>query len=144
MEFWNCLLPLGPDYFVVILQSKSVSAYKTTILLVMLDGFEKWSVILREERWLRVFENTVLRFVPRRDEVIGEWRRLRNEKLYDLYVTNIYSVNPRRMKWMGHAACTEVRRGAYRALVGRRERSRPLGRPRRKWEGNIKMYLKEM
>jgi hypothetical protein len=92
---------------------------------------------------MRVFENRVLRriFGPKRDEVTGEWRRLHNEELYALYSSlNIIRVmKSRRLRWAGHVARMGERRGAYRALVGKPEGRRPLGRPRRKWEDNIKM-----
>ena len=72
-------------------------------------GCETWSLTLREERKLRVFDNMVLRgiFVPRRDKVTGEWRRLHNEELNDLYCSpNIVRViKSRRMRWAGHVAC---------------------------------------
>ena len=74
-----------------------------------------WSLTLREERKLRVFENMVLRriFGPRRNEVMGEWRRLHNEELNDLYSSpNIVRViKSRRMRWAGHVACMGVERG---------------------------------
>jgi len=92
---------------------------------------------LREERKLRVFENMVLRriFEPRRDEVTGEWRRLHNEELNDLYPSpNIVRViKSRRMRWAGHVARMGEERGVYRVLVGKPEGKRPLGRPRRRW-----------
>ena len=84
-------------------------------MLVVLYGCETWSLTLREERKLRVFENMVLRriFVPRRDEVTGEWRILHNEKLNDLYSSpNIAQViNSRRMKWAGHVALMGEEKG---------------------------------
>jgi len=92
---------------------------------------------LREERKLRVFENMVLRriFGLRRDEVTGEWRRLHNEKLNDLYSTpNIVRViKSRRMRLAGHVARMGEERVVYRVLVGKPEGRRPLGRPRRRW-----------
>jgi hypothetical protein len=95
-----------------------------------------------------VFENRVLKriFGPKRDEVIAEWRRLHNEELNDLYSSpNIIRViKSRRMRWAGYVAHMGVRRGAYRILVGRPEGRRPLGRPRRRWEDNIKMYLQKL
>jgi hypothetical protein len=95
-----------------------------------------------------VFENRVLRrlFGPKRDEVTGEWRRLHNEELNDLYSSpNIIRViKSRRMRWAGHVAGMGEKRGAYRILVGRPEGRRPLGRPRRRWEANIKTYLQEV
>jgi hypothetical protein len=97
---------------------------------------------------MRVFENRVLRgiFGPKRDEVTGEWRRLHNKELYALYSSpNIIQViKSRRLRWAGHVARVGEKRGAYRALVGKREGRRPLGRPRRRWEDNIKTDLREV
>jgi hypothetical protein len=84
-------------------------------------------------------------FGPKRDEVTGEWRRLHNKELYALYSsTNIIRViKSRRLRWAGHVARVGER-SAYRALVGKPEGRRPLGRPRRRWEDNIRMYLREV
>jgi hypothetical protein len=101
---------------------------------------------LREEHRLRVFENRVLRiFGPKREED-GSWRKLHNDELHSLYSSpNIVRViKSRRMRWAGHVARRGEGRGAYRVLVGRPEGKRPLGRPRRKWEDNIKMDLREI
>ena len=78
-------------------------------------------------------------FGPKRDEVTGEWRKLHNEELNDLYCSpNIFRlIKSRRMRWAGHVACMEERRGVYRVLVGKPEGKGPLGRPRRRWEDNI-------
>jgi hypothetical protein len=112
--------------------------YISIILPVVLYGCESWSLTLREECTLRVFENKVLRriFGPKRDEVRGEWRRLHKKELYALYSSpNIIRViKSRRLRWAGHVARTGERRGAYGALVGKLEGRRPLGRPRRRWE----------
>jgi hypothetical protein len=83
---------------------------------------------------------------PKKDKVTGEWRRLHKEELNDLYSSpNIIRVNKsRRMIWTGHVARMAEKRGAYRISVGRPEGRRPLGRPRRRWEDNIKMDLQEM
>jgi hypothetical protein len=95
-----------------------------------------------------VFENRALRgiFGPKRDEATGEWRTLHNEELNDLYSSpNIIRVIKfRRMRWAGHVAHTGAKRGAYRVLVGRPESRQPLGKPRRRWEDNIKMDLQEV
>jgi len=103
---------------------------------------------LREGRKLRVFENMVLRriFGPRRDEVTGEWRRLHNEKLNDLYSSHniVRVIKSRRMRWVGHVARMSEERGVYRVLVEKPEGRRPLGRPRRRWVGNIKTNLQEV
>jgi hypothetical protein len=105
-------------------------------------------VTLREERRQRVFENRVLRGVygPKRDEVTGEWRKLHNEELNDLYsLPNIVQVvKSRRMRWAGHVARMGEDRSVQKVLVGKPEGNSPLGRPRRRWENNIKMDLQEV
>jgi len=122
-----------------------IKIYRNIILPVVLYGCETWSLTLREERKLSVFENMVLRriFGPRRDEVTGEWRRLHNEELNDLHSSpNIVRViKSRRMRWAGHVARMREERGAYRVLVGKPEGKRPLGRPRIRWVDNIRMDL---
>jgi len=103
---------------------------------------------LREERKLRVFENMVLRriFGPRRDEITGEYWRLHNEELSDLYSSlNIVRViKSRRMRWAGHVARIGEKRVAYRVLVGKPEGKRPLGKPRRRWVYNIRKDLQDV
>jgi hypothetical protein len=102
---------------------------------------------LREEHRLRVFENRVLRriFGPKREED-GSWRKLHNDKLHNLYSSpNIVRViKSRRMRWAGHVARMGEGRGVYRVSVGKPESKRPLGRPRLRWEDNIKMGLGEI
>ena len=85
-------------------------------------------------------------FGPKRDEVTGEWRTLHNEELKDLYsLPNIVQVvKSRRLRWAGHVARMGEERGVHRVLVGKPEGKRQLGRPRRRWEDNIKMDLQEM
>ena len=103
-------------------------------------GCETWSLTFREEGRLRVFENKVLRriFGPWRDEVTGEWRRLRvhNEELNDLHYSHniVRVIKLRRMRWVVHVAHMGERRGVYRVLVGKPEGKSPLGRLRRRWE----------
>jgi len=122
-----------------------IKIYKTIILLVVLYGSVTWLLTMREEHRLRVFENWVLRriFGPKRDKVTGEWSKLHNDELDDLYsAPNIVRViKSRRMRWAWHVACMGERMGMYRVLVGKPEGNRPLGRPRRRWENNIKMDL---
>jgi len=90
-----------------------------------------------------MFENRALRriFGPKKDKVKGEWRKLHNEELNDLHTSlNIVRlIKSRRMKWAGHVALLEERRGVYMVLVGKPEGNTPFGRPRRIWEDNIKM-----
>jgi hypothetical protein len=122
--------------------------YRTIILPVVLYCCETWLLTLREERRLRVFVNRVLRriFGPRRDEATGDWRRLHNEELNDLYSSpNIVRViKSRRMRWAGYVACMGEERGVYRVLVGKPEGKRPLGRPSHRWVDNIRMDLQEV
>ena len=95
-----------------------------------------------------MFEKRVLRrlFGPKRDEVTVEWRKLHNEELSDLYpLPNIVRVvKSRRMRWAGHVVRMGQGRGVYRVLVGKPEGKSPLGRPRCRWEDNIKMDLQEV
>jgi len=118
---------------------------RTIILPVVVYGCETWSLTLRERRRLKVFENRVLSriFVPKRDEITGEWRKPHNEELNNLYSSpNIVRViKSRRMRWAGHVARTGERKGLYRVFVGKTEGKRPLGRPRHRWEDNIKIDL---
>jgi hypothetical protein len=105
-----------------------------TEFALFLYGCETWSLTLREEHRLRVFENRVLRriFHPKRDEVTGDWRKLHNEELHKLYCsTNIVRIiKSRRMRWAGHVARMGEKRNAYRILVGKPEGKRPLTRLR--------------
>jgi hypothetical protein len=95
-----------------------------------------------------VFQNRVLRrmFGPKRDEVTGEWRKLHNEELHNLYSSPdvIRQVKSRRMRWAGHVARMGEKRKVYKDLVGNPEGKRPLGRPRRRWEDGIRMELREI
>jgi hypothetical protein len=130
----------------LISKNLKIKIYKTVILPVLLYGCETWSLTLGEEQRLRVFENKVLRriFGPKREED-GSWRKFHNDELHNPYSSpNIVRViKSRRMRWTGHVAHMGEGRGVYRVLVGRPEGKRPLGRPRRRWEDNIKMYLRE-
>jgi hypothetical protein len=130
----------------LISKNLNIKIYKTVILPVALYGCETWSLTLGEEHRLRVFENRVLRriFGPKREED-GSWRKLHNDELHSLYSSPniVKEINSRRMRWAGHVARMEVGRGVYRVLVGRLESKRPLGRPRHRWENNIKMDLRE-
>jgi len=98
---------------------------------------------LREEPRLRVFENRKLRriFGPKRDELTGEWRKLRNKELSDLYSSStiVQMITSRRMRWAGYVVSMGVR-----VLVRKPERKIPLGRPRRRWVDNITMDLQEV
>ena len=109
----------------LISKNMKIKIHKTIILPVVLYGCETWSLILREECRLRVFEN-------KRDEN-GEWRRLHNEELHSLYRSPniVRAIKSRRLSWAGHVARMEGGR-------------RLLGRPRRRWENNIRMDLEEI
>jgi hypothetical protein len=97
-----------------------------------------------EDRRLRVFENRVLRkiFGPKRSEVTGEWKKLRNGLCFTANIVRLIKL--RRMRWAGHVVFMGERRGIYRILVAKPEGKRPLGRPRHRREDNIKMDLQEM
>jgi hypothetical protein len=115
---------------------------------VVLYGCETWSLTVREEHKLSVFESRVLRriFGPKRDRVTGGWRKLHNEELHNLYSSSsrIRIIKSRRMRWAGHVARMGENRNVYRLLVGKPEGKAPLGRPRRRWMDNIKMDLLEI
>jgi hypothetical protein len=124
-----------------------VKIYKTIILPVVLYGCGTWSLTLREENRLRVFENRVLRriFGPKRDEVTGEWRKLHSEELHILYSSpNIRQIKSRRMRWAGHVTRMEEEKNVYRVLMGKPEGKRPLERPKRRWEDGIRLDLREI
>ena len=113
---------------------KSIKIYKYTelFLSVVLYGYETWSLTLREERRLSVFENRLLRriFGPKRDEVTCEWRKLHNDELNDLDSSpNIVRVINSRMRWAGNAERMTERRVSYRVLLGKTEGERPIARP---------------
>jgi hypothetical protein len=124
-----------------------VKIYKTIILPVVLYGCETWSLTLREEHRLRVFENRVLRriFRPKKDEVTGEWRKLHSEELDILYSSAniIRQIKSRRMTWVRHVACMGEERNVYKVLMEKSEGKRPLGRPRHRWQDGIRMDLRD-
>ena len=128
---------------IVDIRRQKVKIYRTVVLY----GCETWSLTLREDRRLKVFENRVPRIIfgSKRDEVTREWGKLHNEELNDLYFSEniIGMIKSRRMRWAGHVALMGERSVAYRVLVGKSERKRPLGRPRRRWEDNIRMDLQK-
>jgi hypothetical protein len=116
-----------------------VSVYETQnriiILPVVLYGCETWSLKLREERRLRMFENRLLRtmFGSKRGKVTGEYRKLHNEELNYLYSINIVRViKSRRKRWAGHVGRMGESRSVYRVLVGKPEGKRPLVKPRQR------------
>ena len=102
-------------------QKLKVNTYKTIMLPVALYGCETWSLTLREEHKLRVFENKVLRkiFGAKRGEITGEWRKLYNAELHTLYSSPniIRNLKSRRLRWAGHVARMEQPRNAYSVLV---------------------------
>ena len=146
----NACYHLVQNHFSSSLLSKNlkIKIYRSIILPVVLYGCETWPLTLREERRPRVFENRVLRrvFGPKNDEVTREWRKLHKEELSDLYsLPNIvWVVKSTRMRWEGHVVHMGEGRILHRVLVGKPERKRPLWRPGRRWENNIKMDLQEV
>jgi hypothetical protein len=115
-------------------------------LPVVLYGCETWSLTLREEHRLRVSEKRVLRIFGSQREEDGSWRKLHNDEFHKLYSSPniVRMIKSRRMRWAGHVARMEEVRDVYRVLVGRPEGKRPVGGPRRRWEDNIKMDLREI
>jgi hypothetical protein len=104
-----------------------------------LYGYETWSLTLREGHKFNVFENRVLRiFGP---EVVGDWRRLHNEELHNLYasphITRV--IKSRRMKWIWDVAHMGEMRSTCRIVIGKPEGKKSLTRPRRRSEDNIRM-----
>ena len=95
-----------------------------------------------------MFENKVLCkiFWAKRHEITGEWRKFYNAELHAMYTSpNIIRIlKSRRLRWTGHVTRLEQSRNTYRVLVEKPERERPLRRPRRRWEDNIKMVLREV
>jgi len=114
-----------------------IMLYRTIILPVVLYGCETWSLTLREERRLKVFENRVLRriFGLEVHKITGEWKKIHNEEPKDLYCSpNVARmIKLRRMKWAGHVARIGESRDVYRVLIGKPEGKRPLRRPRLRW-----------
>jgi hypothetical protein len=141
------LLLFSPKSFVFPSHIKiKIKIHKTVILPVVLYGCKTLSLSLREKHRLRVSENRVLKiFGPKREED-GSWRKLHIDELRSLYSSpNIVRViQSRRMRWAGHVARMGEGKGVYRVLVGRPKGKRPLGRPRRRWEDNTKIDLREI
>jgi hypothetical protein len=126
-----------------VFRNVKVKIYKTIIVPAVLYECETWSLTLREEHRLRVFEKRVMRrmFGPGRDDMTGEWRKLHNDELRNLYSSPDII---RQMKWAGHVARMGEERKLYNVLVGKPEGKRPLGRPRPRWEDGIRMDLREV
>jgi hypothetical protein len=128
-------------------KNAKVRLYKTLILPLALWGYETWSLTLKEEHRLRVFENRVLRriFGPKKYEVTGGWRKLPNEKLHNLYSAK-YNENDQVMEDEMGRLCSMnwAKKHAYRILMGKSKGKRPLGRPRCGWVDNIIMDLREI
>jgi hypothetical protein len=131
----------------LISKNLKIKIYNTVVLAVVLYGCETWSLTLREEHTLRIFENRVLRriFGPKREED-GLWRKLHNDELHSLYSSSniVRVIRSKRLRWAGHVAYMGKGRNVYRVLVGRPESKRPQGIPRRRWEDNIKLDFREI
>jgi hypothetical protein len=146
LKSWNACYHSDQNHLSSNLLSKyiKIGVYRTIILHIVLYGCETWSVALREEQRLRVFEHRVLRgiFGPKREEATEERRRLHNEELNVLYSSlNIFrGIKSRRMRWAVHVACMGDSRGVHKILVGTPEGMRPLGRLRHRW-GTITKWI---
>ena len=144
----NTVKKMSFQEYCLLSKNIKIKIYRTIILPFVLYGCEIWSLMLKEERRLMVFENRVLRriFGPKRDEVTRDWKKLHNEELNDLNSSsNICRViKSRRMRLAGHLARIGQRRGLYGVLVGKPEGKRSLGRPRCRYEDNIKIDLQVM
>jgi hypothetical protein len=125
-----------------------IKIYRTIILPFILYECETWSLTLRAECRVGVFENRVLKriFGPKRVERTGEWRKLCNEELNDLYSSPITfrGIKSRRMRWAGHVARMGESICVFRVLVGKPEGKRPLGRLSLRCDDNIKTDLREV
>jgi hypothetical protein len=125
----------------------NVKIHKTIVFPVILCGCETWSLTLREEHRLRVFENRLLRriFGPKRDEVTGVWRKLHNGELRNLYSSPdiIRQIKSRRIKLAGHMASMGEGENTYKLVVGTLERKRPLERRRRRREMELEWFLEK-
>jgi hypothetical protein len=134
--------------FRLLSRNLKVKKYKTIIPPVVLYGCKTWSLTLREEHRLRVFERRVLRgiFGSKRDEITGERRKLRSGELHSLYSSPyiIRQIKSRRMRWAGHGANMGEDREVYRVLVRRPEGKRLFGSPNRRWEDGIRLDLTEI
>jgi hypothetical protein len=109
-------------------------------------GAKHGLLTLREEHRLRVFENEMLRIFLTKREEVRSWRKLHIDELHSLHssVNIVRMIKSRRLRWAGLVACMGEGRGVYRVLVKRSEVKRPLGRPRHRWEDNIKLDLREI
>jgi hypothetical protein len=139
------LLPFSPEAFVFSSAANvKITIHKTIFLPVVMYGCEILSLTLREGHRLRVFENRVLRRTlgPKRGGMTGGWRKLHNEELHNLYSSPsiIRMIKSRKIRWAGPGEKTN----AYRISVGKSEGNRPVGRKRRRWVENIKMYLRDI
>ena len=129
-------------------RNTEIKIHRTVILPVVLYGCEVLSLILREKHRLRMFKNRVLQKItgPKRDGETEGWRRLHNGELRDLYISpNMMWVNrSKRMKWVGHVACTREKRNAHGVFVGRPEGKKQLEKPWHRRDDNIKMDIQEV
>jgi hypothetical protein len=125
-----------------------IKVYNYIIYLLFYMGMKLCLSHTEEKHGLRVFENRVLRrtFGDKREEVVGGWRRLHNKELHNLYASPyvIRVINSRRMRWAGHVTRMGEIRNSYKILIEKPEGKRPLWRPRRRWEHNIRMDHREM
>jgi len=146
----ECFLLFGEESFVFqfAIQKLNIKIYRNIMFSVVLYVCETWPFTCRENRRVRMFENRRLRriFVLKWDEVTGKWRKQHSEETEDLQCSpnSVRVIKLRTMKWARHVARMADSRDVYRDLLGKPEEKRQLGRPRSRWEDNIKMDLQKV
>jgi hypothetical protein len=131
----------------LISKNLKIKIYKSVILTVVPYGCKTWSLTLREEQRLKVSKNRVLgKILGLKREEDGSWRKLHNHELHSLYSSPniVWVIKSRWVWWVGRVAYMEEGRGVQRILVMKSEGKRPMGRPRHRWEDNIKLDLREI
>ena len=150
MKIRECFLLFGEESFVFqfAIQKLNIKIYRNIMFPVVLYGCETWPFTCREGRRVRIFENRALRrlFVLKWEEETGKCRKQHSEEIKDLHcpTNSVRVIKLRTMKWARHVARMADSRDVYRDLLGKPEEKRQLGRPRSRWEDNIKMDLQKV
>ena len=143
---FHMVLTVATDYLLILRLAVGLLMYHTVSCEVRTESLSDVCVCVCVCVYIYIFVCITYVFGPKRDGVTGEWRKLHNEELNDLYSSpNIVRlIKSRRKRWAGHVARMEEGRGVHKVSVGKPEGKRPLGRPRCRWEDNIKMDLQEV